>query len=49
MVDAFVENVKLYQLMWGQQGEPMVRSVEVWAEPQRAHVQWMHQDRRDPP
>jgi hypothetical protein len=25
------------------------RSMEVWTELQRAHVQWMHQDRRDPP
>jgi hypothetical protein len=48
MADAFAENAKSSPLMWGQQGEPMVRSVEAWTEPQRPRVQWMHQGRKDP-
>ncbi len=43
MVDTFAENAKLYWKMWGPQGEPMIRSIDAWAEMQRAYVQWLRQ------
>jgi hypothetical protein len=43
MVDTFAENAKLYWRMWGEQGEPIIRGIDAWAEMQRAYVQWLRQ------
>ncbi len=43
MVNTFAENARAYWGAWGPLGEPMIRGVEVWAQTQRAYLQWLRQ------
>ena len=39
MVNTFAQNAKAYWLLWGPQGEPMIRVVDAWVEQQRTYLQ----------
>ena len=41
MINAFAENTKLYYRSWGPLGEPMIRSIDAWAEAQRGYLRWL--------
>jgi hypothetical protein len=41
MVYSFAQNTRAYWRMWGPLGEPMVRSVDVWAGVQHSYLQWL--------
>jgi hypothetical protein len=43
MVYAFAGPAKAYWRLWGPLGDPMVRSVDTWAEMQRANIQLLRQ------
>jgi hypothetical protein len=43
MVHGFAENAKFYWRMWGPLGEPMVHSVDAWAEMQRGYLRWLRE------
>jgi hypothetical protein len=40
-VNTFEQSVKFYWRMWGPLGEPMVRTVDAWANMQRSYLQWL--------
>ncbi len=42
-VELFAQSAKAYWRAWGPLGDLMVRSVDTWAEMQRAYVQWLRQ------
>ena len=43
MVNTFSEQAKAYWRLWGALGEPMVASVDAWAQMQHAYLQWLRQ------
>ncbi len=43
MVNTFEQSVKFYWRMWGPLGEPMVRTVDAWADMQRSYLQWLRE------
>jgi len=43
-VDLFAQSAKAYWRAWGPFGDPMVRSVETWAEMQRSYLKWVRND-----
>jgi len=43
IVNTLSEQAKAYWRLWGPLGEPVVWSMEAWAEMQRAYLQWLRQ------
>jgi hypothetical protein len=43
MVNTTAENAKAYWKLWGPIGEPMIRSIDTWAEMQRGYLAWLRQ------
>lgn len=43
MVNTFEQSAKFYWRMWGPLGEPMVRTVDAWADIQRGYLQWLRE------
>lgn len=43
MVNTFEQSAKFYWRMWGPLGEPMVRTVDAWADMQRSYLQWLRE------
>ena len=43
MVNPFAEQAKTFWRLWGLVGEPMVMSIEAWAQMQRAFISWVRQ------
>jgi hypothetical protein len=43
MVNTFEQSAKFYWRMWGPLGEPMVRTVDTWADIQRSYLQWLRE------
>lgn len=41
MVKTAAENARAYWKLWGPIGEPMIRSIDAWAEMQLAYLQWL--------
>ena len=43
MVNTFAENARAHWRMWGPLGEPMVQSIDAWAQMQRAYLRWVRE------
>ncbi len=43
MVNTFAENAQAYWRLWGPLGEPMVQSIDAWAQMQRAYLRWVRE------
>ena len=43
MVSGFAESAKVYWRMWGPLGEPMIQSIDAWAEMQRQYIRWLRE------
>ena len=43
MVNTAAQNAKAYWRLWGPIGEPMIRSIDAWAQMQRASLQWLRE------
>jgi hypothetical protein len=41
MLKITAQNAKAYWKQWGSLGEPMVRSIDAWAEMQIGYLQWL--------
>jgi hypothetical protein len=44
MVDTFAQEAKAYWRLWGPLGEPMVRTVDGWANQQRSYLRWLREN-----